>query len=59
MQSPNLLFGDKVAVEEVGLGIKCQSLGHNDDIIMAKAVFGKGAEGYQHKNYHSLGENYV
>ncbi len=59
MQSPNLLFGDKVDMEDAGLGIKCQSLGHNDDIMMATTVFGKGAEGYQHKNYHSLGENYV
>lgn len=48
MQSPNFLFGGKVDVEDVGLGIKRQILDHNDDIVPVKAIFEKGAEGYQH-----------
>lgn len=53
MQSPNFLFGDKVAVEDVDPGIKRQILGHNDDVMLVKAIFEKGAEGYQHKHVHS------
>jgi len=53
MQSPNFLFGDKVEVEDVDPGIKRQILGHNDDVMLVKAIFEKGAEGYQHKHYHS------
>ena len=53
MQSPNFLFGDKVPFEDVDPGIKRQILGHNDELMLVKAVFAAGAEGYQHEHYHS------
>ncbi len=53
MQSPNFLYGDSIAMEDVDPGIKRQILGHNDDLLLVKAVFESGAEGYQHEHYHS------
>jgi len=53
MQSAHFLFGDKVDVEDLGGGITRQILGHNDEILLVKAIFEAGAEGYQHEHYHS------
>ena len=39
MQSPHFLFGDRVEMEDVDPGIKRQILGHNDDLLLVKAVF--------------------
>lgn len=53
MQSPNFLFGSEEPVTDVDPGVKRQILGHNDDLMLVKVIFEKGAEGYQHKHYHS------
>lgn len=53
MQSEIFLFGDKEPIEDVDPGIKRQILGHNDDIMLVKAMFETGAEGYQHAHVHS------
>jgi len=47
------LFGKDVPLEDVDLGIKRQILGHNDELLLVKAIFETGAEGYQHEHYHS------
>ncbi len=53
MQSEHFLFGDQVEIEEVDKGITRQILGHNDELMLVKAIFESGAEGYQHKHHHS------
>ena len=53
MQSERFLFGDQTPYEDVDAGIKRQILGHNDEILLVKAVFEAGAEGYLHEHYHS------
>lgn len=53
MQSPNFLFGEETPLEDVDPGIQRQILGHNDDLMLVKATFEAGAEGSQHKHYHS------
>lgn len=53
MQSPYFIFGNDVPLEDVDPGIKRQILGHNDELILVKAIFETGAEGYQHQHYHS------
>ncbi len=53
MQSPNFLFSEEMPREDVDPGIKRQILGHNDDLMLVKAIFEAGAEGYQHKHHHS------
>lgn len=53
MQSSNFLFGEEMPLEDVDTGIKRQILGHNNDLMLVKAIFEAGAEGYQHKHYHS------
>ena len=53
MQSERFIFGKDVLVEDVDPGIKRQILGHNDEIMLVKASFETGAEGYQHEHYHS------
>lgn len=53
MHSPIFLFGKDVPIEDVDSGIKRQILGHNDEIMLVKAIFESGAEGYQHEHYHS------
>lgn len=53
MQSERFLFGKDVPAEDVDPGIKRQILGHNDELMLVKAIFETGAEGYQHEHYHS------
>lgn len=53
MQSERFLFGKDVPIEDVGGGITRQILGHNDELMLVKAIFETGAEGYQHEHYHS------
>lgn len=53
MQSERFLFGNDVPIEDVGGGITRQILGHNDALMLVKAIFETGAEGYQHEHYHS------
>ena len=53
MQSPIFMFGKDVEIEDVGGGITRQILGHNDELMLVKALFETGAEGYQHEHYHS------
>lgn len=53
MQSPIFMFGKDVPIEDVDPGIKRQILGHNDELMLVKAIFESGAEGYQHEHYHS------
>ena len=53
MQSSNFLFGSKEPVVDADSGIKRQILGFNDGLMLVKNSFEAGAEGYQHKHYHS------
>lgn len=53
MQSPHFLFGDELPYEDVDPGIKRQILGHNDELLLVKAVFETDAVGAQHEHYHS------
>ena len=53
MQSPNFLFGNEEPITDVDPGVKRQILGHNDELMLVKVIFEKGAEGYQHKHFHS------
>ena len=48
MQSEIFSFGKDVKVEDVGGGITRQIMGYNDDLMLVKAMFETGAEGYQH-----------
>jgi len=53
VQSPIFLCGDEEPLEDVDPGIKRQILSYNDNIMLVKAIFEAGAEGYQHKHHHS------
>ena len=53
MESERFLFGNDVKIENIGGGITRQILGHNDELMLVKAIFESGAEGYQHKHHHS------
>jgi len=53
VQSSNFLFGAEMPVEDADRGIRRQILGHNDDLMLVKNTFESGAEGYEHKHYHS------
>lgn len=52
-QSKAFLFGSEMPVEEVENGIQRQILGYNDEIMMVKASFPSGSEGYVHSHRHS------
>lgn len=53
MQSERFLSGKDVPFEDVGGGITRQILAHSDDLMLVKAIFEDGAEGYQHQHYHT------
>jgi quercetin dioxygenase-like cupin family protein len=53
MQSEHFLFDKDVPIEDIGGGIKRQILGHNDELMLVKAIFEDGAVGYQHNHPHS------
>lgn len=53
MQSPRFVFAKDVPLEDVDPGIKRQILTHDDDLMLVRAVFEAGAEGYQHQHYHT------
>ena len=53
MQSSIFVFDKDVPKEDVDPGIKRQILSHSDDIMLVKASFETGAEGYMHEHYHS------
>ncbi len=52
-QSKEFIKSQKMGWEDVGGGIKRQIMGYDKNIMMVKASFEKGSEGYQHKHYHS------
>lgn len=52
-ESEIFMFADEVPWEEVQPGIKRQILGYNHEIMIVKAAFEAGAEGYQHEHRHS------
>lgn len=53
MQSTHFLFGKDVEIEDLEGGISRQILGHNDELLLVKAMFEAGAEGYVHEHIHS------
>jgi len=53
MQTENFIFGDDIPLEDVAPGVKRQIMAYNDDIMLVKAIFEKGSEGYRHEHYHS------
>ncbi len=53
MQTENFVFGDDIPLEDVAPGVKRQIMAYSDDIMLVKAIFEKGAEGYRHEHYQS------
>lgn len=53
MRSDRFIFGENAPIEDLGGGIKRQILGYNDELMLVKAIFETGAEGYQHQHFHS------
>ncbi|MFK7829610.1 MAG: cupin domain-containing protein [Congregibacter sp.] len=53
MQTNAFQKGLDIPKEEIGVGIKRQILGFNNQIMMVKVCFEAGAEGYLHSHYHS------
>lgn len=52
MQSNIFTFGKDIPKEDVGGGITRQIMSYNDNLMLVKASFETGAEGYQHEHYH-------
>ena len=52
-QSELFLTGKNEKAVTVGEGITRQLLGHDDSILMARAIFEDGAVGYRHTHAHS------
>lgn len=46
-------FSDETEWEEVAPGLRRQIMGYDGKIMLVKADFQVGAEGYLHKHYHS------
>jgi len=53
MQTENFVFGDDIPFEDVAPGVKRQIMAYSDEIMLVKAIFEKGSEGYRHEHYHS------
>jgi len=52
-QSALFLSGNETEIEDIGGGLKRQMLGYNEELMMVKVFFDKGAEGYVHAHRHS------
>ncbi|MDO6567351.1 cupin domain-containing protein [Alteromonas sp. 1_MG-2023] len=52
-QSELFLSGEETEIEDIGGGLKRQMLGYNEELMMVKVFFDKGAEGYVHAHRHS------
>lgn len=52
-QSKAFLMGNSSPIEDLGNGMKRQLLGFNQQILMAKVWFDKGAVGYAHQHHHA------
>ncbi|BDX05448.1 cupin domain-containing protein [Planctobacterium marinum] len=52
-QSEHFLFAHETEIEGLGGGLKRQMLGYNQEVMVVKVWFDKGAEGYVHKHRHS------
>lgn len=53
MQTEAFLMGKDVPTEVVSEGVTRQILGFNNQIMMVKAYFEEGSEGYIHSHFHS------
>lgn len=52
-QSEHFLFAQNTEIEDLGGGLKRQMLGFNQELMMVKVWFEKGAIGYNHSHPHS------
>lgn len=53
MESEVYQFGDSMAWEDLGNGVKRQVLGYNEQLMMIKVNFEKGAVGALHQHHHT------
>ena len=51
--SKEFIFGDDIAWEVVGEGLKRKIMGYDDKIMLVKVHFEVGAVGVMHEHYHS------
>lgn len=52
-KSESFILGGEQAVENIGVGLRRQILGHGDHILMARVWFDEGAVGEVHSHPHS------
>ncbi|WP_133011983.1 cupin domain-containing protein [Marinomonas flavescens] len=52
-QSDVFSYANTTEIEDIGGGLKRQILGYNDELMMVKIWFDKGAIGYNHAHRHS------
>ncbi|MEO5910438.1 MAG: cupin domain-containing protein [Pelobium sp.] len=46
-------IGEEIQIEDLGNGIKRQLFGYNDQVMMVKVIFEKGAIGVLHEHHHT------
>jgi len=53
IQSKNFFFNSEVPIEDLGQGVSRQILGYDDQLMLVKVLFEKGAVGSVHHHVHS------
>lgn len=53
MESKHFMIGSETPVQDLGEGVSRQILGYNDQLMMVKVIFKKGAIGTVHAHVHS------
>lgn len=53
LKSNRFLFAKEIAIESPSTGITRQIMGYNEEIMLVKVIFEKGAIGYVHQHFHS------
>lgn len=53
MESKQFIFGSEAAILDLGEGVSRQILGYNEQLMMARVIFRKGAIGAIHAHVHS------
>lgn len=51
--SKEFLFGNEIAWEVVGEGVKRKIMGYDDKIMLVQVAFEEGGIGYKHEHHHS------
>jgi quercetin dioxygenase-like cupin family protein len=53
MESKHFIIGNETSIQDLGEGVSRQILGYNDQLMMVKVIFNKGAIGAIHAHVHS------